>query len=404
METQVKIRFYPFVVKKKKDGEIPIYVRLTFNYETTQLSTGLSTPIKNWNKKLMRFRGDSEESRVYNDTLISIELRIRNAINQLLKSGKHVSVERIKNEILKESKLPRHVTECMSRYLIHVDTLLNKEYSPTSLERYKYTEKRILEFIRIKYKKSDFLIEDLSNNFLFDFEVYLRASLGNSPKTIQKHIQRFSTMLRFCLNRGMIDRFPFTEFKIKVPIKPIEYLTQEEINKIESNNIINERLAIIRDLFVFSIYSGFSFNEMKNLHQRNLKLIKGRYWIDMIRQKTKRQYNVPLLPKCIEIIERYQYHTKRISEGLLLPVPSNQKFNAYLKEIQDICQIETRLTCHLGRRTFGSTILLQNNINIHVISQLLGHANTSITIKSYLGRVPQLMLDEFEKIKEIYPN
>lgn len=404
MDTQVKIKFYTFTAKKKKNGEIPIYVRITYNYNTTQLSTGLSTPLSHWNKKTMRFRGDSEESRVSNETLISIELRIRNAINHLLKSGINVSVEKIKNEVLKESETQRKVFECMNKYLDHVVTLLNIDYSPKSLERYRYTHKRILEFIRIKYKKSDFLIEELSNNFLYDFELYLKTSVGNSPKTIQKHIQRFSTMLRFCVDRGIIDRFPFSNFQIKVPIKPIEYLTQDEINRIEQKELSIPRLAIIRDLFVFCIYSGLSFNELKNLHQSNLKEINGRFWIDMIRQKTKRQYNVPLLPKCIEIIERYQYHTKRISEGLLLPVPSNQKFNAYLKEIQDICQIETRLTCHLGRRTFGSTILLQNNVNIHVISQLLGHSSTAITIKSYLGSDPQLMLDEFDKIKEIYPN
>jgi integrase len=106
--------------------------------------------------------------------------------------------------------------------------------------------------------------------------------------------------------------------------------------------------------------------------------------------------------KCEEIILRYKNHPNRIKNGILLPVPSNQKFNSYLKEIQKICLIETKLTCHLGRRTFGSTILLMNNVSIHVISQLLGHSNTSITIKSYLGLVPELMLSEFSKIQSIY--
>jgi integrase len=124
----------------------------------------------------------------------------------------------------------------------------------------------------------------------------------------------------------------------------------------------------------------------------------------MIRQKTKRQYNVPLLPKCIELISRYQFHPKRIELGMLLPVPSNQKFNSYLKELQDICNIETILTCHLARRTFGSTVLLRNNVNIQIISQLLGHSSTAITIKSYLGSDQNFMLSEFQKIKSIYSN
>jgi integrase/recombinase XerD len=404
MDTQVKIRFYLFTSKMKKDGKIPIYTRITHNYRSIQFSTGLSVSVRDWNKKLMRFRGESNESKVLNDTLQSIELRVRIAVNQLLKNRKNVSVDRIKNEILSEPNNPKQVSECMETYISHIEALLNKDYTQSSLYRYKYTQSRILEFVRMKYKKSNYLIEDLKNNFLQDFEVYLRGSLGNSPKTVQKHIQRFSTMIRHCSNRGLISHFPFNDYKVKVPIKQIEYLTQSEIDIIEQKDIANSRLSIIRDLFVFSTYSGLSFRELKNLKQNNLKCIDGQYWVNMIRQKTKRQYNIPLLPKCIEIINRYQFHPKRIESGMLLPVPSNQKFNSYLKELQDICNIETKLTCHLARRTFGSTVLLRNNVNIQVISQLLGHSSTAITIKSYLGSDQNFMLSEFQKIKSIYSN
>lgn len=402
MESQVKIRFYQFTLKKKKDGTTPIYVRITYNYEVVQISTGISVKEREWNKKLMRVRGESDQSKVYNDTLQSLELRVRMAVNQLLKEGKHVSVDRIKNEVLKESKAPVSISTCLNEYVSYIESLLNRDYTPASLERYRYTQKRVMEFIRIRYKKSDFLVEDLNNNFLSDFEVYLKTVIGNSQKTIQKHIQRVSTMIRYSHKRQIVSQFPFTDFKVKVPHKQVEYLTQREIDIVEKKQIFNDRLATIRDLFIFSVYSGLSFREMKNLHRRNLKEINGEYWIDMIRQKTKRQYIVPLLPKCVEIIERYSQHPKRIQDGLLLPLPSNQKFNAYLKEIQDICQIDTVLTCHLARRTFGSTILLQNNVNIHVISQLMGHSNTSVTIKSYLGTDTQMMVNEFGRIKDIY--
>jgi integrase len=208
-------------------------------------------------------------------------------------------------------------------------------------------------------------------------------------------------MVKFSYNRQLIEKFPFYDFKVKVPHKQVEYLTQYEIDTIERKQILNDRLATIRDIFIFSVYSGLSFREMKNLHKRHLKIINGEYWIDMIRQKTQKQYTIPLLPKCVQILERYNKHPKTTS-GLLLPLPSNQKFNAYLKEIQHICEIDTVITCHLARRTFGSTILLQNNVNIHVISQMMGHSNTSVTIKSYLGTNTQMMVNEFERIKDIY--
>ena len=236
-----------------------------------------------------------------------------------------------------------------------------------------------------------------------EFLDYLKVNLGNQPKTIQKHYQRFHTMINHSVKRGDIEKIPFNEIRVKVPPKLVTYLTQEEVDRIDSKDFKNERLNIIRDMFIFSVYSGFSYTELKNLNETHIRMIDGQMWVEMIRQKTQKPYKVPLLPKCVELlIERYKDHPKRKENGLLLPLPTNQKFNCYLKEIQDLCSINTTLTCHLGRRTFGSTILLRNNINIHVISQLLGHSNTSITIKSYLGSVPELMLNEFQKIKDVY--
>jgi integrase len=208
--------------------------------------------------------------------------------------------------------------------------------------------------------------------------------------------------LHYAVKRGVVKQLPSLHYKVKVPIKKVEYLTQEEIDRIESKEIRVERLNIIRDLFIFSCYSGLSYTEMRNLHESHLQTIDSQIWIDMMRQKTKRSLKIPLLPKCVSIIEKYELHITRKSKGLILPVPTNQKFNSYLKELNDLCSITTPLTCHLGRRSFSTTILLRNKIHVEAISKMLGHANSAITIKSYMGNVPELIMSEFEKIKEIY--
>jgi integrase len=254
----------------------------------------------------------------------------------------------------------------------------------------------------MNYKVHDISVDQVNDKFLMDFEVFLRMTIGNSSRTIQKCFQRLVTVLKFAHKRGGIKHIPNIGYKIKVPPKTVEYLTQGEVDRIENKEIHNQRLCIIRDLFIFSCYSGLSYRELANLHESHLQVIDNQTWINMIRQKTKKNYRVPLLSKCEDIINKYSNHEHRVKKHLIFPVPSNQKFNAYLKELNVICDISKPLTCHLARRTFSCTILLRNRVPIQIVSELLGHSSTSITIKSYMGVIPELMISEFDKIKAIY--
>lgn len=402
METQLKVSYFLNSSQKRKDGSIPIYMKITYSNRYVHLSTGMTSLEGQWNKRTRKFIGITQEVITKNESLKLLELKVWKTVNNLIQKGKPFTVETIKDEMKMKDGFKLTIMSVMNIYIERIERLLNKEYTPSTHQKYTNTRMRISEFINHKYKRSDLLIHQIDNSFIMEFLDYLKVNLGNQPKTIQKHYQRFHTMINHSVKRGDIEKIPFNEIRVKVPPKLVTYLTQEEIDRIDSKDFKNERLNIIRDMFIFSVYSGFSYTELKNLHETHIRMIDGQMWVEMIRQKTQKPYKVPLLPKCVELIERYKDHPKRKENGLLLPLPTNQKFNCYLKEIQDLCSINTTLTCHLGRRTFGSTILLRNNINIHVISQLLGHSNTSITIKSYLGSVPELMLNEFQKIKDVY--
>ena len=404
MKTRVNVTYLLLLSKRKVDGSIPIYVRITSNRQSVLISTGKSIPEKEWNKKTKRVRSSSPRSHLINESLLTIENQVHSIVNKLIQQDQPFTVHEIK-EILNKKDTPEYVPtihSCFEDYITQIQKLMNKDYSKQTYFKYRITMDRTMQFIRMTYKKSDFKVEELQDKFLMDFESFLRVNIGNSPKTIHKHIQRFKTVLHYASRRGVIKHLPSLHYKVKVPIKKIEYLTQEEIDRIEMKEIQIERLNIIRDLFIFSCYSGLSYTEMRNLHESHLQTIDSQIWIDMIRQKTKRSLKIPLLPKCVNIIEKYELHTARKSKGLLLPVPTNQKFNSYLKELNDICSITTRITCHLGRRSYATSILLRNKIHIAAISKMLGHHDISTTIKSYMGSVPELIMSEFEKIKEIY--
>ena len=137
----------------------------------------------------------------------------------------------------------------------------------------------------------------------------------------------------------------------------------------------------MRDYYLFSVYTGLAYNEAFGLKEEHIiKGFDGQLWIKMIRQKTQREINIPLLPQALKIIQKY--HIAEDQE-YILPTISNQKMNSYLKEVAEIVGIKKNLTHHTARKTFASTILLYNNVPIEIVSKLLGHGNISVTQKSY---------------------
>ena len=148
----------------------------------------------------------------------------------------------------------------------------------------------------------------------------------------------------------------------------------------ESTEMGNERLERIRDCFVFSCYTGLSYVDVKELNSDNIvKGIDGNHWISTKREKTDKPVKVPLLPKAREILEKYMQCPEMENKESLLPISSNQKTNAYLKEIADSCDIDKNLTFHVARHTFATTVMLSNGVPIETVSKLLGHSKLSTT-------------------------
>jgi site-specific recombinase XerD len=182
-----------------------------------------------------------------------------------------------------------------------------------------------------------------------------------------------------------------------------EVLTKEELHDVESKEIDIERLAEVRDIFLFCCYTGLAFIDVFQLTVNDITLgIDGKKWIYTNRQKTGNQSNVPLLPQALRILEKYNDHPVREITGKLFPVKSNQKMNAYLKEIGTICNLQKKLTMHLARHTFATTVTLSNGVPIETVSKMLGHnklATTQIYAKVLEHKVSQDMNVLFEKMK-----
>jgi integrase len=287
--------------------------------------------------------------------------------------------------------------------LTEMKKLKGKDFAPATIIKYKNTQLRLKQYMRYKYHRGDMFLYELNYQFMSGFEAFLKQKFNNSATTVYKHYQRFTRIIHKAMHKGYIDKYPFENFKIKLPRKKIQYLTQEELDRIDHTNFKVERLNVIRDIFIFACYTGLAYAESQALIPDNITTgLDGEKWLNIHRKKTKKEYQVPLFPRALEILEKYKTHPVCLKKGKCLPVPSNVKFNAYLKEIGDISGIpKTKpLVTHLARKTFATTVALTNGMNIGVVSKILGHNSIRTTLDSYGTIIDELMLKNVKELKE----
>ncbi len=195
-----------------------------------------------------------------------------------------------------------------------------------------------------------------------------------------KHIQRIRKVVNDALEKNWIDKDPFLGYKGKQDKTHRTFLTKEELKAMEQTLMSLERLEKVKDIFIFSCYTGLAYIDIEKLTTENIVVgIDGQKWIYTFRTKTGNKSNIPLLPAAIAIIEKYQNYPESISKQKLLPTITNIKTNAYLKEIADLCGIKKHLTFHMARHTFATTITLNNGVPIETVSKMLGHSKITTT-------------------------
>ncbi len=400
METKIKITFWLYKAKSRNSKLSPIYLRVRYDYDYFTKSTGLTVKESLWDKKSMRVKGGGE-AEITNSQLDTLQHKIVNMINQLTISGRPFDVEVIKNKLDGKEEKDLTLFKVYNDHLRMMRKLEGKDYAKATIVKYTNTKVRLSQYVKNRFKRTDIFLHELNHDFMQGFEIFLKTKFDNSKATCYKHYQRFTRIINIALQRGYINRHPFPTYKIKMPKKKIEYLTQEEVDRIANTNFEVERLNIIKDLFIFCCYSGLAYAEVSNLTEKNITIgMDGEKWMNILRKKTNKHYQVPLLPQAIEILNRYKNHPISLNKGILLPVPSNVKYNAYLKEIGRIAKVNKNLTTHLSRKTFATTIMLANGVNIGILSKILGHASVQVTLDSYGAFNDQLMLQNMAMLRE----
>jgi integrase len=231
-----------------------------------------------------------------------------------------------------------------------------------------------------KYKINDIRVKEIDHRFITEFEFYLRSVRKCNNNSALKYIKNFGKVVRICLANGWITVNPFLNYKIRIRKVDRPFLNKEELETMALKTFVSPRLEQVRDIFLFSCYTGLAYIDVQQLKRSEIvKGIDGEQWIYTNRQKTSTPSRIPLLPYALSVIEKYKDHPQCEVEDKLLPILSNQKMNAYLKEIADLCAIPKDLTFHIARHTFATTVTLLNGVPIETVSKMLGHTNIKTT-------------------------
>jgi site-specific recombinase XerD len=387
---------------KVKNGEAPIWARVTVDGARVEISIKRSINPENWNSEKGQAKGTKEEMRTLNNYIDQVRLQILNCQQQLMADKRLVTAEAIKN--MYQGKDER---EHSLMTLIHYhNTELKDTLEWGTMKNYHTTQKYVNLFLKEKLCTSDIFLSQLNYKFIFDFEMFVKAHQPvdhHKPcgqNTVMKHIERLRKMINLAIRNEWLLRDPFAKFKPTFVKTTREFLTAEELIKIENKEFSIPRLQQVKDLFIFSCYTGLSYIDVMNLTTENISLgIDGELWLYTSRQKTDNSLRIPILPKALTMIQKYESHPKALAEGKLFPNISNQRLNSYLKEIADLCSIGKNLTFHLARHTFATTITLTNGVPMETVSKLLGHSSIRTT-QIYAKVVEKKVRDDMNMLKQ----
>lgn len=384
MRSTFSVLFFVKKDKQKANGNYPIWCRITM--DKLPVTFNLRTDVKPelWNAKTGKAEGRTMEATQINNYLDLVHGRLFSIYQGLQLTGK-CSAEEVKNEFLGRKKEVVDEREPYEKYLVKLFEKNNENYEKLvghsiiqkTYGRYVQTLSLLKFFMQSEYSKTDMLLEEITPMFVSDFKVYLISTGKYKNNTVSKHMQRFKKIITTAKDNGYITTNPFAGFEMQWEESDRCYLTEEEVMRLIEKQFATKRLEEVRDMFIFSCYTGLAYCDVKALTEYNIrKSFDGKFWIMINRQKTSTAASIPLFKIPELIIEKYK---GKVDNGCLLPIKSNQKMNEYLHEIAILCGINKKLTTHVARHTFATTITLANGVPMESVSKMLGHSKIETT-------------------------
>ena len=372
-----------FFIKRKKllkNGDAPVYMRITIDGRFLETSLKRGVNPKLWNEKKQRSTGRDRLSIELNDNLDTTLTRIYRIHQQLIDECKPVNPQSVMNAYQGRTEQPKMLREVFRqentkyRQLLEIgDVVLG------TVLRYERTERYLGEFMKKNYNVEDMPFRAIDNEFVRNFHIFLKVDKKAEQNTANKYCKNLKKIVRLALDNNWMEVNPFQGIKFSAKATTREFLSEKELTTLMKKDFEVERLNVVRDIFVFCSLTGLAFSDVAALRPEHISVDdEGNYWIHKARQKTKNMCSIPYLESARAIADKYREHPTCVAKGVVLPVLSNQRMNSYLTEIADCCGIKKSLTTHIARHSFAC-LALANGVSMEIIARMLGHSDIKTT-------------------------
>ena len=385
MKIRVTTRFFA-PQQKQRGSKLPIYLRITIDRKKVEMHTGYWIEESEWDEE----KSKSKDNFI-NSKLAEIEGKLLRIVDQYEQKSLPLSAKLLKNLLNGTQKDNSILWNYAQEFIDRKEK--GGEISKETIQKYRHTIDLVFEFLEtIGETKETFDIRQVNYAILSkldDFLICYKSSQGESTierNTVNKHHSRFRSILIKGFNEGLIPKQPYSTFRLKNKKTTRTFLTLDELTKLESFDLSSNRsLETVRDIFIFSVYTGIRFADAQRLTTKHITKDMEGDFIEFMQSKTGEMVSIPILDPIQKIIDKYNQNPSRIVHGYILPHISNQKVNTYLEIIRGLTGIEKKITHHVARHTFATTVTLSNQIPIEVVSKLLGH--TSLKATQVYGKI-----------------
>ena len=397
MKSTFRILFLARWELKKENGKVPLCARITIDGARVKFSLKAEVSSNIWDPKSGRAKGQTKEALHLNRYLDSIKGQMIMYYHSLSEANEIVTALMVRDAFLGTNIKSNTLLTVFEEFNDRQEKLIGIDIAQSTFNKYDLTYRRLKEFLKVKMRKNDILLCQVDRNFVMDFETWLKTEYKLDTNSSEKLMRIFKRITTMCFKNGQMPRDPFCDHKLKKVKKDRGYLTRTELEKIIDFKPDSKRLEKVRDIFLFCCFTGYDYSTTAALTDKELVMDDdGHEWIDTHRIKTGTPSKVKLLDIPLTILKKYEL--KR-DGNYLLPVMSNAKYNLYLKEIAAACGIEKRVTSHLARHTFATTVTYANGVSIESISKMLGHTKISTT-QIYARIVDKTINDEMDKLAQ----
>jgi len=398
MSFQLKIN------KVKSNGLTPVNLRITVSGSRFELSTKISVDPKKWDLARKMMKGHSEEARTINNLLSNFASKVQREFNLLYENNNgRVSTDELKKALAGEKKMIKTLIEVFEEH----NHLLKKEVGlkvvKKTYQRYITCLERLKLFLKQDIANENVRLDELDYKFLKRFDNFLALNYECDYNMVMTYLKKLKKVIHQAMDFGYIGYDPFRSYKTAFKETNRDYLSQEELERLKETKMPIKRLEEVKDIFLLACFTGIAYSDLKELTTDNIQTnIHNTKTIVLERNKTGVRAVIPILTEANTIIEKYKSHPVCNSSGLLVPIISNQKMNAYLKEIAILCNINKQITCHMARHSFATTVTLSNGIPLETVQKMLGHkkiATTQIYSKVIDNKVVEDMKTLDKKLK-----